>query len=242
MIHFSIRTIFVLTLLVTLGAPLHAGGAGPFIQAPLPYAEDVLAPVMDAETMRLHYGHHHRGYVEKLNAKVAEFPDLAKLSLEDVQRRISSFDTAVRNNGGGHYNHALFWELMAPPGEGGAPDGELVARINRDFGTVEDFRKQFVDAALSLFGSGWAWLVVRDDGSLAITSTSNQDNPLMDVVPAEARGTPILALDVWEHAYYLKHRNKRAGYVADWWEVVNWREVAKRYARVADEARQERAR
>lgn len=221
-------------LSVSLCAPVAVAQKAPFLLAPLPYAADALAPVIDAETMRIHHGRHHQTYVDRLNDKVAEFPQLATLSIEDIQRQMSSFDAAVRNNGGGHYNHALFWALMAAPGTGGKPDRRLAAQIRRDFGSEEAMRTRFAEAATGVFGSGWAWLIVREDGSLAITTTPNQDNPLMDVV-AE-RGTPILALDVWEHAYYLKHQNKRADYVRDWWQVVNWNEASRRYAQASGAA------
>jgi len=213
------------------GAVMNASAApreeAPFTLPDLPYATDALEPVIDEQTMQIHHGRHHRAYVDNLNLKVKEYPRLKTLDLEQVQREISSFDTAVRNNGGGHYNHSLFWKLMATPGQGGEPGKALMAAIERDFGSMDALRTRFSAAAAGVFGAGWAWLIVRDDGRLAITTTPNQDNPLMDVV-AE-RGTPILALDVWEHAYYLKYRNKRADYVEVWWQVVDWREVERRF-------------
>jgi superoxide dismutase, Fe-Mn family len=218
----------ILALCVCAMSATNAAESAPFALPELPYAVDALEPAIDAETMRIHHGRHHRAYVENLNARTKDFPRLNALSLEQLQREISSFDSAVRNNGGGHYNHSLFWSLLAPPGEGGAPSAELKARIERDFGSVEDMQKRFDAASRSVFGSGWAWLILRDDGSLAITTTPNQDNPLMDVV-AE-RGTPLLALDVWEHAYYLKHQNKRTDYIAAWWQVANWAEANRRFA------------
>lgn len=200
--------------------------AGPFALDPLPYAFDALAPVIDAETMRLHWGAHHRAYVDNLNRAVAADPALAKLSLEQMLARVSSLPKAVRDNGGGHWNHRLFWTLMTAPGTGGQPSPRLLAAITRDFGSLPAFRRQFEQAGLRQFGSGWAWLIVRPDGRLAITATANQDNPLMDVVPEAERGTPILGNDVWEHAYYLSYRNRRGAYLQKWWEVVNWNQAS----------------
>ena len=197
----------------------------------LPYAPNALEPAIDTLTMEIHHGRHHRAYVDNLNAKVAEFPALAEISLDDIQRRISTFDAAVRNNGGGHYNHSLFWEMMAPVGEGGAPSAELSTAIDATFGSFDAFKKTFSEAGAKQFGSGWAWLLIKEDGSLAVSSTANQDNPLMDVVAV--RGTSLLAVDVWEHAYYLKYQNKRADYLAQWWSVVNWKAVNARFAAVA---------
>jgi Fe-Mn family superoxide dismutase len=194
----------------------------------LPYPSSALEPAIDTQTMEIHHGRHHRAYVDNLNAKVAEFPALADASIEDIQRRISSFDAAVRNNGGGHYNHSLFWELMAPVGKGGAPSAELATAIDAAFGSFEAFKKAFSEAGAKQFGSGWAWLLVKDDGTLAVSSTPNQDNPLMDVVAV--RGMPLLAVDVWEHAYYLKYQNKRADYLSAWWSVVDWNAVNARFA------------
>jgi len=194
----------------------------------LPYPADALEPYIDAETMNIHHGRHHRAYVDNLNAQVANFPELASLDLEAMQARISSFNVAVRNNGGGHYNHALFWQVMAPAGTGGAPSAALAAAIERKFGSVAALKTEMNRAATGQFGSGWAWLIVGADGELAVTATANQDNPLMDVVPV--RGVPLLAVDVWEHAYYLKYQNRRAAYLDAWWSVVNWNEVSRRYA------------
>lgn len=201
--------------------------AAPFALPALPYPADALVPAIDATTMEIHHGRHHRAYVDNLNAKVADFPDLAKTPIEDVMARISSYDAAVRNNGGGHYNHSLFWELMAPVGKTGEPSAALLARIEKDFGSLDEFKKRFSDAGAKQFGSGWAWLIVKDDGTLAVTSTANQDNPLMDVVAV--RGTPLLAVDVWEHAYYLQYQNKRVDYLTQWWSVVNWNAVNDRF-------------
>ena len=199
--------------------------AAPFTLAPLPYAANALEPVIDAKTMEIHHGRHHLAYVNNLNAQVDNFPKLAELSLEQMMQQMSSFNAAVRNNGGGHYNHQLFWQLMAPIGQGGAPSVALTAAIERDFGSLDAMKTAFNQAAASRFGSGWAWVIVNKDGKLQVTSTANQDNPLMDVV--EERGTPILALDVWEHAYYLAYQNRRGDYSQAWWQLVNWNKVNK---------------
>lgn len=195
--------------------------------APLPYAYDALEPAIDKQTMEIHHGRHHKAYVDNLNAALADKPELAKLPLFELMKDAGKHGAAIRNNGGGHYNHMLFWQLMAPVGKGGAPSAALVKAIDRDLGGMEAFKKAFADAGAKRFGSGWAWLVVTADKKLAVTSTPNQDNPLMDV--AEVKGLPILALDVWEHAYYLKYMNKRGDYIGAWWTVVNWNEVNKRF-------------
>lgn len=197
--------------------------ATPFTQAPLPYAANALEPVIDAKTMEIHHGRHHLAYVNNLNAQLENFPKLEELSLEQIMQQMSSFNAAVRNNGGGHYNHQFFWQLMAPVGQGGAPSATLTAAIERDFGSLDALKTAFNQAAASRFGSGWAWVIVNKDGKLQVTSTPNQDNPLMDVV--EERGTPILALDVWEHAYYLAYQNRRGDYSQAWWQLVNWNKV-----------------
>lgn len=197
--------------------------AGPFELAPLPYASDALEPVIDQKTMEIHHGRHHNAYVNNLNAQVENFPQLADMNLEEMMSRMSEFNMAVRNNGGGHYNHELFWTLMAPVGEGGEPSEALMNAIERDFGTFEQMKQEFSQAGATRFGSGWAWLIVNEDNQLQVTSTPNQDNPLMDVV--EVQGQPILALDVWEHAYYLQYQNRRGDYLSAWWDVVNWNEV-----------------
>jgi len=208
--------------------PVLAAADAAFVLPPLPYAAEALEPYVDAETMSIHHGRHHRAYVDNLNAQVANFPELATLDVEAMQARISSFNIAVRNNGGGHYNHSLFWQVMAPAGEGGAPSEALAAAVERKFGSLDALKAEMNRAATGQFGSGWAWLIVGADGELAVTATANQDNPLMDVV-AE-RGVPLLAVDVWEHAYYLKYQNRRAAYLDAWWNVVNWNEVSRRYA------------
>lgn len=211
-----------------LAAGLPAFAAAPFTLAPLPYAANALEPHIDQATMEIHHGRHHAAYVNNLNAQVQNFPELSGLSLEALQGRISTFNTAVRNNGGGHYNHDLFWKLMAPEGLRGKPSAALEAAVTAAFGSLDAMKKRFDEAALGRFGSGWAWLIVTPEKKLAVTSTPNQDNPLMDL-PDIQRGTPILALDVWEHAYYLKYQNKRAEYVTNWWNVVNWNEVNRRF-------------
>ncbi len=193
---------------------------------PLPYPYNALEPHIDEQTMRIHHDKHHDTYVTKLNQALEGHPELQSKSIEDLLRGIDSVPesirTAVRNNGGGHANHSLFWEIMSPNG-GGAPSGALADAINSAFGSFEKFKEEFTQAAANRFGSGWAWLVVDKDGKLAVTSTPNQDSPLME------GKTPILGLDVWEHAYYLKYQNRRPEYIAAWWNVVNWDAVAKRY-------------
>ncbi len=198
-----------------------------FTLAPLPYANDALEPHFDAKTMEIHHDRHHNAYVTNLNAAIAG-TELDNQSIEEILANVSKASPAVRNNGGGHYNHDLFWNILAPAGKGGELSGDLKSAIEAAFGSVEEFKAQFKAAATSRFGSGWAWLVVKADGNLAVTSTPNQDNPLMDI--AEVKGTPILGLDVWEHAYYLHYQNKRPDYVDAFWNVVNWDEVGKRYA------------
>jgi Fe-Mn family superoxide dismutase len=190
----------------------------------LPYAYDALEPHIDATTMEIHHSRHHKAYTDNLN-KALEGAENQN-SIEEILANVSKHSMAVRNNGGGYFNHNLFWEVMSPNG-GGAPEAELFNQINSTFNSFEDFKTSFNQAAATRFGSGWAWLIVNAEGKLQITSTPNQDNPLMDV--AEVKGTPILGLDVWEHAYYLKYQNKRPDYVANWWNVVNWVEVANRF-------------
>lgn len=193
---------------------------------PLPYAFNALEPHIDARTMEIHHGKHHQAYVTNLNNAIAG-TDAEPLSVEDICRNISRYPVAVRNNGGGHFNHDLFWKILIPNAKQ-APEGALAEAINSTFGSFAEFQKQFAAAAAGRFGSGWAWLITNPSGKLEITSTPNQDNPLMDI--AEVKGTPILGLDVWEHAYYLHYQNRRPDYVAAFWNVVNWDEVAKRYA------------
>lgn len=192
----------------------------------LPYAHNALEPHVDSMTMEIHHGKHHAAYVNNLNAALTGTENEGK-SLESLLANISKLPAAVRNNGGGHYNHSLFWAIMSPNG-GGAPKGELAAAIDSTFGSFDAFKEKFASAAATRFGSGWAWLCV-ENGQLKVCSTPNQDNPLMDVV-TDCNGTPILGLDVWEHAYYLKYQNRRPDYIAGFWNVVNWDEVARRYA------------
>ncbi len=191
----------------------------------LPYALDALEPSIDARTMEIHHGKHHSGYTTKLNAAIDGTP-MADKNIEEILAGVSSAGGAVRNNGGGYYNHSLFWTVMSPNG-GGKPSGALAQAINQAFGSYDAFKEEFASAAGSRFGSGWAWLIVKEGGDLAVTSTPNQDNPLMDV--AEVKGTPILGLDVWEHAYYLNYQNRRPDYVSAFFDVINWDEVTKRY-------------
>jgi superoxide dismutase, Fe-Mn family len=207
--------------------PTVAPAATPFTLPTLPYAYDALAAVIDAQTMELHHQRHHNAQVTALNGAITANPTLAGLSLEQLLARASSVPPAVRNNAGGHWNHSFFWTIMAPVGQGGEPSAALTTAITRDFGTMEAFKAQFRAASLNRFGSGWAWVVIKPDGKLAITSTPNQDNPLMD--NAEVKGTPIMGNDVWEHAYYLKYQNKRADYVDAWWSVINWSEASRRF-------------
>lgn len=193
----------------------------------LPYSNDALEPHIDAQTMEIHHDRHHNTYVTNLNAALENAPELQGKSLEDLIANLDSVPesirTAVRNNGGGHHNHSLFWEIIGPNG-GGAPTGAIAAAIDSELGGFDKFKEDFAKAATTRFGSGWAWLVVGKDGKLAVTSTPNQDSPLMEGL------TPVLGLDVWEHAYYLKYQNKRPDYIASFWNVINWDEVNKRYA------------
>ncbi|MEK7140915.1 MAG: superoxide dismutase [Patescibacteria group bacterium] len=194
----------------------------------LPYAYNALEPYIDAATMQIHHDKHHAAYVKNVNDALADLPQFANLSIEQLMGKLDQVPeavrTKVRNNGGGHYNHSLFWTVMSanPTGEERMPGGMLLELVNTTFGSLEKFQEQFTAAAMARFGSGWVWLVV-DAGKLVIMDTSNQDNPLM------ATKTPILGLDVWEHAYYLKYQNVRADYVKAWWNVVNWTEVERRY-------------
>ena len=195
--------------------------------APLPYANDALEPHFDAATMEIHHDRHHNAYVTNLNAAIAG-TEMENLALGDLLANISKYPAAVRNNGGGHFNHDLFWNILAPAGTGGELSGDLKAAIEAKFESVDAFKAAFKAAGMTRFGSGWAWLIVDADGNVAVTSTPNQDNPLMDV--ADVKGTPILGIDVWEHAYYLKFQNKRPDYIDAFWNIVNWNAVAERYA------------
>jgi Fe-Mn family superoxide dismutase len=197
-----------------------------FTLPPLPYDFAALEPHIDARTMEIHHGKHHQTYVNNLNAAIEKAPELAKKSLDDLMRNVSTLPEAVRtpirNNGGGHWNHSMFWQIMAPKA-GGEPGGKLAQAIKSTFGDFAKFREQFSAAGVGRFGSGWAWLI-NTGGKLSITSTPNQDNPLMEGQKA------IMGLDVWEHAYYLKYQNRRPDYIQAWWNVVNWKEIEKRYA------------
>ncbi|WMJ71734.1 superoxide dismutase [Cytophagaceae bacterium ABcell3] len=192
---------------------------------PLPYAPDALEPHIDKATMEIHHGKHHNAYVTKLNDAIAG-SELEGKSIDEIMKQVSKASPAVRNNGGGHYNHSLFWSILSPNG-GGKPSGKLAEAIDKKFGSFDKFKEEFNNAAATRFGSGWAWLVVQGNKELCVCSTPNQDNPVMD--NAECPGTPILGLDVWEHAYYLKYQNKRPDYISAFWNVVNWDEVSKRY-------------
>lgn len=192
----------------------------------LPYAFDALEPHIDKETMEIHHDRHHQAYVDNLNKAIAG-TDAENASLEDIIKNISKYSPAVRNNGGGHYNHKLFWSILGP-NAGGEPTGELAEAIKETFGSFAELKTQLQNAGATRFGSGWSWLIVDHAGKLAVTSTPNQDNPLMDV--AEVKGTPILGIDVWEHAYYLKFQNKRPAYLEEIFNVINWDAVASNYA------------
>lgn len=199
-----------------------------FVLPDLPYAYDALEKSIDARTMEIHHTGHHGTYINNCNAAIAgtEWDDK---SIEELMANVSKLPVAVRNNGGGHYNHSLFWQILSPNG-GGKPKGDLLSDIEASFGSFEQFREKFSTAAATRFGSGWAWLIVDGEGKLRICSTPNQDNPIMDI--AEVKGTPVLGLDVWEHAYYLRYQNRRVDYINAFWDVVNWDEVARRYAAV----------
>jgi len=198
-----------------------------FTLAPLPYAYDALEPAIDKETMTFHHDKHHQAYVDNLNKFVDATPAAQGKSLEELLAVISTLPKPIRNNGGGHWNHALFWELLAPVGETGEPSAELAAAIDRDLGGMDKFKEDFNAAGAGQFGSGWAWLIVQD-GKLKVTSTPNQDNPLMD--DAAEKGAVVLAADVWEHAYYLKYQNRRPDYLKAFWTVVNWNKANELFA------------
>lgn len=198
----------------------------PFILPSLPYAYNALEPFIDEQTMMIHYTKHHQAYVDKLNKAIENMG--GEFVLELSFKTISKADVAIRNNGGGHYNHSLFWQLMKPnpASKENKPSGKLAELITRDFKSFDDFKKEFTEKSTKIFGSGWCWLI-EQEGKLKITTTPNQDNPLMDV--AAEKGKPVLALDVWEHAYYLKYQNKRADYIANWWNIVNWDKAEELY-------------
>ena len=211
--------LLVATLLVTVTA------SAQFTQKALPYAYNALEPFVDAQTMEIHYSKHHAAYVKNLNTALAGTAD-EKLSLNEIFAKISTMPAAVRNNGGGHYNHELFWSVLTPE-KNTKMSAELEKAVNETFGSLDGLKEKLNAAGASRFGSGWAWLVVTKEGKLVVSSTPNQDNPLMDI--AEVKGTPIFGIDVWEHAYYLKYQNKRGDYLSALWNVVNWTEVSKRY-------------
>jgi len=216
--------LLALLLLLTGVQPVWA-----FQLPPLPYAVDALEPAIDARTMTIHHDRHHAGYVKALNAAVAADPALAELPLEQLLQRGARLPDAVRNNAGGHWNHSQFWTAMAPVGQGGAPSQALTEAIEASFGSLAMLQEQFSAAAAGRFGSGWAWLILKPNGQLAITSSANQDNPLMGLRGSE-RGIPLLGLDVWEHAYYLNYQNRRPDYIEAWWSLLNWDELNRRYA------------
>lgn len=197
-----------------------------FELAPLPYPTNALEPHIDARTMEIHHGKHHQAYVTNLNNAIKDTP-LASASIEDLVKNAGKHPVAVRNNGGGHWNHTFFWNIMKK-NENGKPSGALAQDIDATFGSFDKFKEEFTKAGTGRFGSGWAWLIVNDAGKLEVTSTPNQDNPLMDV--AEKKGTPILGLDVWEHAYYLNYQNRRPDYIAAFWNVIDWDKVGQLYA------------
>ena len=197
-----------------------------FTLPPLPYAYDALEPAIDKETMTFHHDKHHQTYVDNLNKFVDATPEAQGKSLEDIFAIMSKLPKPIRNNGGGVWNHSLFWELLAPVGTGGEPSAELAAKIDAELGGMDKFKADFDAAGAGQFGSGWAWLILQD-GKLKVTSTPNQDNPLMD--DAAEKDAVLLAADVWEHAYYLTYKNDRPGYLKAWWDVVNWEEVGRRF-------------
>jgi len=200
----------------------------PYTLPELGYAFDALEPYIDKATMEIHLTKHHAAYVSNLNAAIKETV-YEKTALTEIFKNISKVPTTIRNNGGGHFNHSLFWKCLSPKG-GGLPKGKLADAINKDFGSFGKFKEEFENAAKTRFGSGWAWLSVDGNGKLFVSSTANQDNPLMDVT--EKRGTPILCLDVWEHAYYLKYQNRRPDYISAFWSIVNWQEIERRFEEI----------
>lgn len=214
-----------LTIIVLLISSFALGTKAQFTFPQLGYEYDALEKFIDKTTMEIHYTRHHKAYYNNFIKAVEEL-GLGEMKLEEIFARVNQYPATVRNNGGGFYNHALFWEVMSPNG-GGTPGKDLLKAIQRDFGSFDAFKQEFEDAAKGRFGSGWAWLAVGTGGRLFVSSTANQDNPLMNVVTD--RGIPILGLDVWEHAYYLHYQNNRGGYVGNFWEVVNWVEVERKY-------------
>ncbi len=222
---FTALSVFMAGALATAAQTADAP-SGPFKLPELPYAYDALEPHIDTETMKIHHDKHHAAYVNNANKALAGHPDLAKMSVWDLIAHLDEVPegirTALRNNAGGHANHSLFWLMMTPKG-GGKPSGDLAKAIDETFGSFEEFQKKFTEAAMKVFGSGWAWLSLTPEGEMVIETTPNQDSPIMN------GGKPLLGLDVWEHAYYLKNQNRRADYITSWWKVVNWDYVTERY-------------
>jgi superoxide dismutase, Fe-Mn family len=203
----------------------------PYTQAPLPYTYAALEPVIDAQTMEIHYTKHAAAYAKNLSEAIAaEKVDSSALSLEALLGSVSRYSAKMRNNAGGHYNHSLFWQMMHSPGNATTPSPALSAAIQANFGSLDNLRSKFNDAAKNRFGSGWAWLILKADGKLEVASTPNQDNPLMDI--SDVKGQPIFGIDVWEHAYYLKYQNKRPDYISAWWSVLNWDFINNRYGKL----------
>ncbi len=219
-------TLITVTIIFGITSLINKTMAQEYTFPQLPYAYNALEPYIDAQTMEIHYSKHHRAYFDNF-VKAATDNGIEKLPILDIFSKISTYPAAVKNNGGGYYNHMLFWQIMGPDA-GGQPTGKLIEAINSTFGSFEKFKAEFENAAKTQFGSGWAWLSVDKDGKLFVSQTPNQENPLMDVTAK--RGTPILTLDVWEHAYYLKYQNRRPEYVSNFWNVVNWNKVAELYA------------
>jgi len=206
-------------------ASLMPSGEEGFKQKELPYDFSALEPYIDAQTMELHYGKHHAGYTRKFNTAIAQ-EGITEMDIKSIFANVSQYGAGIRNNGGGYYNHSLFWNFMSPDG-GGEPEGDLRSAIENTFGSLGEFKELFSNAAATQFGSGWAWLILDENGDLQVTATPNQDNPLMDV--ASMKGSPLLNIDVWEHAYYLKYQNMRTEYIKNFWNVVNWETVTKLY-------------
>lgn len=223
--HILLSTTLFLFLILSFQAANAQNDRVTYTFDPLPYPFNALERSIDAQTMEIHWDRHHRAYFNNFTNAIKE-TNMDGKSLEEIFARISTLPVSIRNNGGGHYNHTLFWNIMSADG-GGEPKGKLAQAISQTFGSFDNFKKQFEQAGATRFGSGWAWLSVNAEGKLFISSTPNQDNPLMDI--ADQKGTPVLGLDVWEHAYYLKYQNKRAGYMSAFWNVVSWKEVERRY-------------
>lgn len=226
------RILFAVFLAITLGVvgfmPTPAQSSPEAFALPeLPYAMNALEPAINKATMELHYSKHHQAYVDKLNAEVRTTPALQGQTLEHIVKNAGDYNDTVRNNAGGHWNHSFYWSIMVPPAQAGAPSPELLAAINKKFGSLDAFKRAFEAAGSGLFGSGWVWLIVNEDKELEIITTPNQDNPLMDDVDNE--GTPLLGNDVWEHAYYLTYQNRRGDYLNAWWQVVNLAKVSANY-------------